>query len=59
MQITYILTLAVVVILLCGAVRLHMHFGLYRGLKAKRMVNVDIPHVDRTPHLHDFIFSHN
>ncbi len=57
MPITYVVSLAIVVILLCGAVRLHMSFGMYHRIKAKKMVRVDIHQVERTPHLHDFLFS--
>ena len=57
MIISYIITLIVIAILLIGAVRLHMYFGLYHGIKAKIKTNVDLPHVERTPHLHDLIFS--
>jgi hypothetical protein len=56
MPITYVIGLAIVVLLLCAAVRLHMSFGLYRNMNAKKMVNVEIQHVGRAPHLHDFIF---
>ena len=57
MPITYVIALTIVVILLCGAVRLHMSLGMYRRMNAKKMVNVEIQHVERPPHLHDFIFS--
>ena len=58
--IEYIIAIAVIVILLLGAVCLHFSFGLHRGRKAK--VKVADPHVVRAyhhlhvPHLHDHIF---
>jgi len=53
-MLTYIVTLAFFVILLISAVRLHFSFGLHRGMKAK--MKVAGPHVERSLHLHDYIF---
>lgn len=57
MLIAYITTLIIVAMLLLCAVRVHMSFCLHRGMRAKVKTTVEIPRVERTPHLHDFIFS--
>jgi len=48
--IEYIIALAVIVILLLSAVRLHLSFGLHHGRKAK--VKVADPRIMRTHHWH-------
>jgi hypothetical protein len=57
MPITYVIALAIVIILLCGAVRLHMSFGLHRRTTVRRIMHEDIHQVERDPHLHEFIFG--
>jgi hypothetical protein len=55
MIIAYIIALAVIVILLFSAIRLHYSFSLHRSIKKK--MKGKGPHKERTPHLHDFIFT--
>jgi hypothetical protein len=58
MLITYIIALAVTVLLLLSAVRIHFSFGLHRGIMSK--VNVAGSHVEERPlHLHEHIFRKN
>ena len=57
MLITYIIALTLVAILLCGAVRLHFSFGLHRAIKEIEKEKEIVPYVERTPHLHDYIFA--
>lgn len=52
-MVTYLVTFAVIILLLYAAVRVHMFLGLNRPAKKD---NLD--EISRTPHLHEVLFSH-
>ncbi len=49
----YLIVLIFIVILLFSAIRMYHSFRLHHAIRTKEKA----PHVARTPHLHDFIFS--
>jgi hypothetical protein len=51
----YITALTIIAVLLLCAVRLHLSLGLHRVKRAR--VEIIVPPVEPTPHLHDYIFA--